>query len=129
MPEDKEFTPIEMYKQFHPLEMYGKKYVFAKRLKEGYTRVALGDGDWVDGNKIVAIWAFYDHDDSEGMIATYEHPKFTHEKDTIHGQPFEALYTKYQLGEYLKKFKIKLGKKMGLAAIVKEWEDIISFNL
>ena len=29
-----------------PLGMYGRKEVFENRVKEGYTEVALGGGDW-----------------------------------------------------------------------------------
>ena len=83
--------------------------------------MTFGGGDWVDGQRIVGLWAFYHPD---GKIATYEHPKGrTSDMRTIRGQPFEAEYTEREFQKYLKKFQIKLGQRSGLAELVQNWEE------
>ena len=58
--------------EFSELGLYGRKDIFEKRIKEGYTGIALGGGEWVGDSRIVRICIFYHPD---GRIATYEHPK------------------------------------------------------
>lgn len=99
--------------------MYGRKDIFEKRLREGYTRVAFGSGNWVNSQRIVSLWVFYHPD---GGIATYEHPKFYDGSYTFRGQPFEEEYNKEGFQKHLKRFQIKLGEKYNLSELVKNWE-------
>ena len=98
---------------------YMNPNVLKKRVDEGYAKASFGGGEWVDDARIVSIWAFYHPD---GRISTYEHPKaYDHcfEK-TIHGSPYEKTYTRKEFKEYLKKYKIKLSKKIMLEEIILE---------
>ena len=108
--------------EFSPLAMYGNKDIFKKRLNDGYIDVAFGSGEWVNGERIVRLFVFY-HPKNFFGIATYEHPKFDFEGSTIHGKPFESVYTKRGFERHSKKFKIQVGPKTGLANIVKDWEE------
>ena len=122
--------------KFSTMTMYGNKRIFDKRLKEGYTEVALGSGEWVSApagseQRIVKLFVFYH---PNGKVATYEHPKANHGFGNIHGQPFEAEYNtkrtligklfgtnsfKDSFENHLKEFKIALGEKGDLAEIVR----------
>lgn len=107
--------------EFSLIGMYGKKDIFEKRVREGYTEVAFGGGDWVGDQRIVSLWAFYH---PNGRIATYEHPKsMTLDCHTVRGRPFEAEYTKRKFQKHLQKFKIRLGEGSGLAQLVENWEE------
>ena len=107
--------------EFSPLGLYGRKDAFEKRVRDGYTEVAYGGGDWVGNQRIVRLWAFYHPD---GSIATYEHPKgMTPDMHTIRGQPFEAEYTEREFQEHLENFRIKIGPKTGLKKLVENWEN------
>ncbi|MBI2672664.1 hypothetical protein HYX19_00215 [Candidatus Woesearchaeota archaeon] len=108
--------------EFSLLAMYGSKDIFKKRLEEGYTEVAFGVGDWVRDYRIVGLWAFYHQD---GRIATYEHPKYIEFSggNTLHGEPFEKIYTKEEFEKHEKDLRISVCQKTGLAQIVQKWED------
>ena len=104
-----------------PLAMYGRKDVFENRVREGYTEVAFGGGDWVGEQRIVRLWVFYH---PEGKIATYEHPKFmTLDTHTMRGQPFEKEYTEGEFQKHQKQFKLKVGNRRSLAEVVQDWEE------
>ncbi len=108
--------------EFSKLKMYGEKEIFEKKVEEGYTEVAYGDGgDWFDDQRIVSLFAFYH---PNGKVATYEHPKrMTFDGHTMRSRPFQAEYNKIEFQIHLQEFQIKLEKKVGLEELVKNWEE------
>ena len=110
--------------KFSMLGMYGKKDIFEKRVREGYTEVAFGRGEWCPGTlvnfRIVGLWSFYHTD---GRIATYEHPKQEFDSHTSHGKPFEAEYTPQEFQDYIKRLRIQLSSKSSLKDLVDQWEN------
>lgn len=111
-------TKVEQYSK---IEMYGNKELFAKRQSEGFTEVAFGSGDWVDSERIVAIWAFYNQQGN--TIATYEHPKSDDGCHTVRGLPFEATYTPKEFEARCAERRIKMGSRHNLAELVKKLEE------
>ena len=106
--------------EFSPLGLYGNRDVFQRRLDEGFTKLAFGDGNWVGNERIVRLFVFYHPD---GRIATYEHPKSEHDGTTFRGGPFEAEYSEEEFQSYKEKFQIAFGGKTSLAEVLEGWSE------
>jgi hypothetical protein len=108
--------------EFSTLEMYGKREIFERKQNEGYTEVAFGGGDWVDSNRIVALWAFYHPTKMFGSVSTLQYPKFDDGTHTIRFKPFERKYSQEGFERYLQKMQIKMGDRENLAKLLQNWD-------
>lgn len=100
------------------LRRYGNIAVFKKKLREGYTEVAVGDGNLE--LRGLCLCVFFN---PNGNISTYEHPRFFDSPGHItFEQPYEKQYSQKRFKEHLKKFQIELSEKQSLAQIVKNWK-------
>lgn len=107
--------------EFSYLGMYGNKDIFQKISKRGYAKVAFGRGGWIEGLRIVAIFAFFHP--KKDKVATYQYPKcFLHDGHTMHGLPFSRTYSKKGFAKYLELHKIQFSSKTNLHKILKSWE-------
>jgi hypothetical protein len=103
----------------HLIEAYGKKDIFEKRLKEGYTEVSFGTGPWVKNQRIVNLFVFYH---PNGNIATYEQPKFSNEGQTVRGTPHEEKYSQKEFNKLKERWNLKVKEnRHSLKEILDEW--------
>lgn len=86
-----------LFMEDHFLEWYANQRVFEKRVNQGFREVAFGDGNWIEGEKVPAVFVFYHPD---GRVGTYGHLKFQDERthETYHGKPSEIDFA--NLGEF-----------------------------
>ena len=99
----------------------GRKDVFEKRLREGYTGIAFGNGDWVGSERSVILWVFYHPD---GRIATYEPLRLKRINGfTMPGTEVEIEHTEESFREYVKRRRIKIGERTSLAEFFVRWEN------
>lgn len=108
---------------FSLIGMYGAREVFERRQREGYTEVAFGRGEWVDMNRIVAIWVFYRRPSFwRNPIATHEFPKFELlDGGTMRGDPVERTYSQKRFDRHLSKYQITLGPRQKLSETLEQW--------
>ena len=107
--------------EFNLIKAYGKRDIFEKRLQEGYTEIAFGNGPWVKNQRIVVLFVFYH---PNGEVATYEHPKFINEGHTVRGKPHEEKYNQKKFNKLKEKWDLKVDdKKHNLKEILEEWKQ------
>jgi hypothetical protein len=105
--------------KFSPFALYGNKEIFQKMLKNGYTEVAFGGGEWVDDFRIVGIFVFYHQ--RKKNVYTYQTPKFvTLDAHTMCGVKFEKKYRIKQFEKYVQKMKISIGPKTDLKKVLEK---------
>jgi hypothetical protein len=89
-----------------PIGLYGNLPIFQERLKEGYTGVSFGQGEWVNNRRIVVIWVFYGPD---GKVATYEHHKArTPEGASMRGPSETRIMTETSFVIFAKEWRLKV---------------------
>ena len=100
---------------------YEKKGIyplFKKRLDQGYEKVSIGQGKWIDKRKIARIYVFYNR---FGRYMSYEYPEFKDSNSTFKLAPFEVKYDKKELQSHVNEFKIHFIETICLAGL--KWEE------
>ena len=96
------------------------KELFRARLAEGYTHMAVGEGDWVrDSYRINWLWAFYHPD---GKVKTYEESAIREDGIQKPGSVSEEEYTRESLQLHADQYKISFRPEKSLKEIVSSWE-------
>jgi len=90
----------------------GRKDIFDRRIKEGYTEVALCSGGWIGNQRLAIVWVFYHPD---GRLAVYERLKLKR----INGSEIPVVGNEMECSEeefrrYAEKYKIRIGAKTKL---------------
>jgi len=106
---------------FSFLNLYGNRDVFQRMKNKGYSKVSFGRGEWIDDERIIAIFLF--HNSDSGLFATYQYPKYRRFGKEIYGEPFVAVYSKDKFKDYLKDKRILIiSKSENLKKILEKWK-------
>jgi hypothetical protein len=110
--------------EFSTLGMYGQREFFERKRQEGYSKVAFGVGEWVNNQRIAAIFVFYHPTRIIGSITTLQHPQFDDGCQTIRAKPCEKkYYTKLGFNGFVKSRKIQIGDKQNLVDLLQNWDS------
>ena len=108
-------------KEPNELKMHGNKDIFQERLKQGFTTVSFGTGEWIDDYRIAGVWIFKR---PTGKVATLEyHEARSSTGIAIRGVPEQKTYTRRTWQKYAKRHKIKIGAERDLAELLANWDE------
>lgn len=132
------------------LDWYGDKELFSKKLAEGFTEVAFGEGSWIEtpnhphrARRIVALWAFFHPDYNSGFrlfgfrfnrrgerITILAHPKVV-EPDSQYSSTNLDTFVKHfnprAFWEYIERQQIGIALKYPLHTIVEHYDGLVDF--
>jgi len=106
---------------FSPLAMYGDRRVFLKSLEEGFVHYAAGNGVWVNGTCIVAIFVFYKPD--TGSVRTLETRKYDDGFRKSRSQPHTNEYSAAEFEVLCREHRLNIGEKKSLVALLESWSE------
>ena len=100
------------------LSLYGRRDVFKRQQRRGFTHLAFGMGDVVKEERVI-LWAFYRQD---GRVATYEFRKMEPEDGPVyHVMPYGAEYDRAEFELLVEKRGVRLGETWEIARVLETW--------